>query len=53
MVANTPGAIEPILCTLRGKVDGAVREDPPGAGLLVGAFVRSAFDRLPRLAVAS
>lgn len=43
MVANTPGAIEPILCALRGKVvDGAVREDPPSAGVLVGAFVRTA-----------
>lgn len=43
MVANTPGAIEPILCTLREKVvDGAVRGDPPGAGVLVGAFVRTA-----------
>ncbi|XP_028005442.1 sperm flagellar protein 1-like isoform X2 [Eptesicus fuscus] len=39
VVANTPGAIEPILCTLREKVvDGAVREDPPSAGVLVGAF---------------
>ncbi|XP_036191631.1 uncharacterized protein LOC118669665 isoform X2 [Myotis myotis] len=39
VVANTPGAIEPILCALKEKVvDGAVREDPPGAGVLVGAF---------------
>lgn len=45
VVANTPGAIEPILCALKEKVvDGAVREDPPGAGVLVGAFVRTAFE---------
>lgn len=45
MVANTPGAIEPILCALKEKVvDGAVREDPLSAGVLVGAFVRTAFE---------
>ncbi|XP_014406071.1 PREDICTED: sperm flagellar protein 1-like [Myotis brandtii] len=39
VVANTPGAIEPILCALKEKVmDGAVREDPPSTGLLIGAF---------------
>ncbi|CAK6436034.1 unnamed protein product [Pipistrellus nathusii] len=38
VVANTPGAIEPILCSLRDKVAaGAVREDPPGAGAPAGA----------------
>ncbi|XP_016061851.1 PREDICTED: sperm flagellar protein 1-like isoform X1 [Miniopterus natalensis] len=35
VVANTPGAIEPILCLLREKVvDGAVCEDPPNAAVL-------------------
>uniref|UniRef100_A0A9L0J7N8 Uncharacterized protein n=1 Tax=Equus asinus TaxID=9793 RepID=A0A9L0J7N8_EQUAS len=32
VVANTPGAIEPILCALREKVeDRTAQEDPPGA----------------------
>ncbi|XP_070100674.1 sperm flagellar protein 1-like isoform X5 [Equus przewalskii] len=32
VVANTPGAIEPILCALREKVeDRTAHEDPPGA----------------------
>ncbi|KAM7072744.1 sperm flagellar protein 1-like [Molossus nigricans] len=35
VVANTPGAIEPILCVLREKVvDAAVHEDPPRAAVL-------------------
>ncbi|XP_070287889.1 sperm flagellar protein 1-like [Myotis yumanensis] len=39
VVANTPGAIEPILCALKEKVmDSAVPEDPASAGLLIGAF---------------
>lgn len=44
VVANTPGAIEPILCMLREKVvDGAVCENPPSTAVL-GAIVRTDFE---------
>lgn len=34
MVVNTPGAIEPILCVVRDKVEAG--EDPPGTAGHVG-----------------
>nr|XP_008523840.1 PREDICTED: sperm flagellar protein 1-like isoform X6 [Equus przewalskii] len=41
VVANTPGAIEPILCALREKVeDRTAHEDPPGSDVHISAILR-------------
>uniref|UniRef100_A0A8C8ZWG2 Calponin-homology (CH) domain-containing protein n=1 Tax=Prolemur simus TaxID=1328070 RepID=A0A8C8ZWG2_PROSS len=47
VVASTPGAVEPILCALREKVEGgAVHTDLPGAAVRVGDMVLGALGHL-------